>query len=167
MEIGGRYFIAGVAALGTAVMCATVPVQADESPFASIYTTETLPEGETEVEQWATWTSSKPDERFDEVVGRTAFEYGVTSRFQLALYANYARTKIVPYGPGAPDGPADTTRFNGFSAEAIYHLLDPTPMPSALPSISSRPLERESALRRRSCYSRRTSWTIAWSSQPT
>ena len=124
MRVGRRYS-AGLAALSAAVTGATAPVQADESPFASIYTTEALPQGETEVEQWATWATSKPDERFDEIVGRTAVEYGLTSRFQLALYANYARTKILPYRPGAPDGPADTTRFKGFSAEAIYQLLDP------------------------------------------
>jgi hypothetical protein len=106
-------------------MSGVAPAWADETPFASIYTTETESEGEAEVEQWVTWARNKPDERFDEVVGRTEVEYGVTNRLQLALYANYSRTKIVPRGPGAPDGPVDTTRFNGFSAEAIYQLLDP------------------------------------------
>jgi len=99
--------------------------KADESPFASIYTTELLPQNGKEIEQWATWATSKPDEDFDEVKGRTEFEYGITNRFQLALYANYSWTRVVPTGPGAPDSPVDTTRFNGFSAEAIYQVLNP------------------------------------------
>jgi hypothetical protein len=119
----------GIAALSAAAFGATVPARADESPFASIYTTETLPAQAKEVEQWVTWATSKPDERFDQIEGRTEFEYGLTDRFLLSVYANYARTWIVPRGPGAPDGTADTTRFTGFSAEAIYQLLDPYTQP--------------------------------------
>src|SRR6185436_16524040 len=107
------------------LMAGASPALADESPFASVYTTELLPQGASEAEQWVTWKTSKPDERFDEVAGRTEIEYGITSKFQLALYANYSLTKIVPKGPGAVDGATDTTRFNGFSAEAIYQVLNP------------------------------------------
>jgi len=120
MRVGADYFAA--VALSAAVIAVVSPARADESPFASIYTTEILPQSAGEVEQWATWASSKPDEQFDELVGRTEVEYGITNKFQLALYANYSWTKIVPKGPGAPDGPVDTTRFNGFSAEAIYQM---------------------------------------------
>src|SRR6266446_5829867 len=91
-----RRFTVGAAALSAAIIGIITPTRADDSPFASIYTTEALPQGEIEVEQWVGWASSKPGEQFDRVVGRTEVEYGVTSRFQLALYANYARTKIVP-----------------------------------------------------------------------
>jgi len=108
------------------------PALADDSPFASIYTTELLPEGGREAEQWVTWSTSKPDERFDVVRGRTEVEYGVTSRFQLALYANYQWTGIRPSGPGARDGITDTTRFTGFSAEAIYQVLNPFTDPLGL-----------------------------------
>jgi len=108
-----------------AVLGAGNAARADESPFGSVYTTELLPQGGSEAEQWVTWATSKPDERFDEVEGRTEIEYGITNRFQLALYANYSWTKIVPKGPGAVDGFEDTTRFNGFSAEAIYQVLNP------------------------------------------
>src|SRR5258705_1822135 len=123
MRVGADYFAA--VALSAAVIGVVCPPRADESPFASIYTTEILPRGASEVEQWATWANSKPDERFDEVAGRTEVEYGVTGRFQLAIYANYSWTRIQPNGPGAPDGAVDTTRFNGFSAEAIYQVLNP------------------------------------------
>jgi hypothetical protein len=89
------------AALGAALIGGIAPARADETPFASIYTTETEPQGEAEVEQWVTWARGKPDERFDEIVGRTEVEYGITNRLQLALYANYSWTKIVPKGAGA------------------------------------------------------------------
>ncbi|HMI96285.1 MAG TPA: DUF6662 family protein [Micropepsaceae bacterium] len=125
MKLVVEHFTMGMAVLGAAIIGAATPARADESPFASIYTAEILPQGGMEIEQWATWASSKPDEQFDEVAGRTEVEYGITNRFQLALYANYSWTKIVPKGPGAPDGPVDTTRFNGFSAEAIYQVLNP------------------------------------------
>jgi len=107
------------------ILGAAAPAHADEPPFGSVYTTELLPEGGSEAEQWVTWATSKPDEQFDEVEGRTEVEYGITNRFQLALYANYQWTKIVPKGPGALDGATDTTRFTGFSGEAIYQVLNP------------------------------------------
>jgi hypothetical protein len=125
MRLGLEYFTVGFVALSAAITGSVSTARADETPFASIYTTETVPKGSSEVEQWATWANSKPDERFDDVAGRTEVEYGVTNRLRLSLYANYSWTKIVPNGPGAPDGPVDTTRFNGFSAEAVYQLLDP------------------------------------------
>lgn len=116
---------AGALAGVFAVLAAGSPARADESPFASIYTTELLPQGGAEAEQWLTWATSKPDERFDAVEGRTEVEYGITNRLQLSLYANYEWSKIVPKGPGAVDEPTDTTRFSGFSAEAIYQVLNP------------------------------------------
>ena len=125
MKVGLEYFTVGLAALSSAIVGAVTPARADETPFGSTYTTETETQGEAEVEQWVTWANSKSDERFDEVVGRTEVEYGITNRLQLALYANYSWTRNVPRGLGAPDGPVDTTRFNGFSAEAICQLLDP------------------------------------------
>src|SRR5262249_27605363 len=117
-------FLGGVAGI-LAVFATGGAARADESPFSSIYTTELLPQSGSEAEQWLTWATSKPDERFDEVEGRTEVEYGITNRLQLSLYANYEWTKIVPKGPGALDDPTDTTRFTGFSGEAIYQVLNP------------------------------------------
>jgi hypothetical protein len=114
------------------MLTAGTPTRADESPFASIYTTELLPQNGKEVEQWVTWATGKPDEDFDEVEGRTEVEYGISNRFQLALYANYFWNRVVPTGPGAPDSHVDTTRFNGFSAEAIYQVLNPFTDPFGL-----------------------------------
>jgi hypothetical protein len=127
-----KQFCVGAAVAACAMTLSGGAARADESPFASIYTTELLPQGGKEIEQWATWATSKPDEDFDEIEGRTEVEYGISNNFQLALYANYSWTKIVPKGPGAPDSAEDTTRFNGFSAEALYQVLNPFTDPFGL-----------------------------------
>jgi hypothetical protein len=134
MGLGLEYFTVGLAALSVAIMGPVAAARADETPFASIPTTETVPQGSFEVEQRATWASSKPDERFDDVVGRTDAEYGVTNKLWLSLYANYSWTKIVPNGPGAPDGPVDTTRFSRLPRKPSISCSIPTQTPSVLPS---------------------------------
>ena len=101
------------------------PARADESPFAYTYLTEVLPQGGMEIEQWLTWKHKKPQEKFDQLQGRTEFEYGFTNRFQGAIYLNYEHTKIEPDGPGAPNEAEDTTKFTGFNAEFIYQVLNP------------------------------------------
>lgn len=110
-------------ALTAAILAAagTSPALADESPFGTLYTTDTLPAGAAEVEQWATWKSGKPHESYSRLEGRTEYEYGVTSDFQLAGYANYKWTYQRPAG-----GPSDSeAEFTSVSAEAIYRLWDP------------------------------------------
>jgi hypothetical protein len=113
--------------------------RAEESQFGYVYTTDLLPKGAKEVEQWMTWRHQKIAGTYDEVEGRTEFEYGLTDRLQVALYANYAWTRAYhngPFGATTPPeqfadetaGPADhfrATRLIGLSGEAIYRLLSP------------------------------------------
>jgi hypothetical protein len=120
--------LCALSALG-ALLVASHPASADESPFASIYTTEPLPKGAMEVEQWVTWKHKKAQEQFDQVEARTEIEYGISNRFLASLYANYEHTKIEPEGPGAPDGAFDATKFTRFNAEFIYQVLDPYTKP--------------------------------------
>lgn len=103
---------------------AGVPAQADESPFAAIYTTETLPAGGKEIEQWLTWENGRPYESWDHLAGRTEFEYGVTNAFQVSLYANYDWTRVQPHNALAGDDATDGTKFTSVSGEAIYRLAD-------------------------------------------
>ena len=74
----------------------------------------------------------RSQERYYRLQGRTELEYGVSDRFQVALYASYSRTKIVPNGPGAPGSPENSFLFDGISGEAIYQVLNPYTAPVGL-----------------------------------
>jgi len=113
--------------------------RADEPLFGFTYTTDLLPKGKFEVEQWSTTRFTKATGHFWQQENRTEFEYGVNDRFQFSLYGNYFSTAAYhngPFGatmPGEPfsydvPGPDDhygRTRFIGVSGEAIYRLLSP------------------------------------------
>ncbi|WP_230677086.1 glutathione S-transferase C-terminal domain-containing protein [Ralstonia solanacearum] len=112
---------------------------AEESQFAYVYTTDLLPKGAKEIEQWMTWRHQKIGGYYDQVEGRTEVEYGLTDRLQVALYGNYAWARAYHNGPyGAttppeqfadkdvdPDARWSDKRFVGVSAEAIYRVLSP------------------------------------------
>ena len=107
------------------VVAMAAPAWADESPFGSIYLTDTQPKGGFEFEQWVTWKGQKPDESFRAFEGRSEIEYGITDHWMVSLYANYSTTRVTPHGSGAPDGEIDDTKFDGFSAETIWQVADP------------------------------------------
>ncbi len=112
---------------------------AEESMFGYVYTTDLLPKGASEWEQWATWRHQQIGGKYDVLVGRTEYEYGLTDRLQVAMYANYTWGRAYhngPYGatttsealsynqPG-PDEHYTGRRFIGVSGEAIYRFLSP------------------------------------------
>jgi hypothetical protein len=105
---------------------------ADETPFASVYTTDVLPSGAKEIEQWLTWENSRPFETYNRLEGRTEFEYGFTDNFQGSLYLNYDWIKNTPNTPAADTGFKDDTHFTGVSGELIYRLADPYTHPVGL-----------------------------------
>lgn len=79
--------------------------------FTYVYEAKVAEKGEIEVENWVTWKSGPDGENgFD---FRHELEYGVTDRFQLALYV--ADWKIA-------DG---TAYYENTALEAIYQLTDP------------------------------------------
>jgi hypothetical protein len=112
---------------------------AEESMFAYVYTTDLLPQGAKEVEQWMTWRHQKIAGTYDQIEGRTEIEYGLTDRLQVALYLNYNWTQAYRNGPfGAttppeqfadfypgPDDHFNKARLVGVSGEAIYRILSP------------------------------------------
>jgi hypothetical protein len=138
----------GLVALVAVVAGASVqtPAPAEESQFGFTYTTDLLPKGATEIEQWATWRFTKYAGTYDELQNRTELEYGVTDRLQVALYANYDWTHAYHNGPFAqttppeqfanyfpgPDEHFQRTAFESFSAEAIYRVLSPYTDPVGL-----------------------------------
>lgn len=126
--------------LAIAFVLMATPARADEPLFGFTYTTDVLPRGKFEVEQWSTTRFTKyPTGKFWLQENRTEFEYGVSDKLQFSLYANYNSTAAYhngPYGvttppesfsyydPG-PDEHFSATRFVGVSGEAIYRLWSP------------------------------------------
>ncbi len=112
---------------------------AEESMFAYVYTTDLLPQGGKEIEQWMTWRHQKIGGYYDQIENRTEFEYGLADNLQVGLYLNYNWTQAYHNGPfGAttppeqfsdfnvgPDDRFNKMRFVGVSGEVIYRLLSP------------------------------------------
>ena len=107
--------------------------------FAYVYTTDLLPQGGKEIEQWMTWRHQKIAGTYDQIENRTEFEYGLASNLQVGLYLNYNWTQAFHNGPfGAttppeqfsdfnpgPDDFFNAKRFVGVSGELIYRVLSP------------------------------------------
>ncbi len=95
-------------------------VRAGGRRFTYTYEAPTMPKGTWEYEQWVTWKTNKEStpgyDRFD---FRHEFEYGVTDRFQLALYVADWR-----YDQHKHKGD-----FRDVALEAIYNLTNPVTDP--------------------------------------
>jgi len=116
-----------------------VKAQAGESAFGFLVTTDLLPKGGEEIEQWLTWRRQKAGGQFDLIQGRTAFEYGVTDDFQAAFYLNYTWSRAYHNGVDGATAPPEnfadkivgpnshwhSGRFVGVSLEGIYRILSP------------------------------------------
>ncbi len=75
------------------LLVATPAAHAGEAIFTHTYLAETLPAGAKEVEQWVTYREGKSQGVYRLWQTRTEFEYGLTDRWTVALYANaYAVT---------------------------------------------------------------------------
>jgi hypothetical protein len=123
-----------------------VSARSEESQFAYVYTTDLLPKGAMELEQTLTWRHQKSQGEFDDWQGTTAFEYGVTDYFQMALYGNYDKAsayhndvdgKTVAPERFAdlqvdPDERLDALKWVGVSLEGILRLLSPYTDPFGL-----------------------------------
>jgi hypothetical protein len=133
-----------IAALGVlAALGLTGTARAGEPLFGYVYTTDLLPQGKSEIEQWGTWRHQKAHGDFDLLEGRTAYEYGVTDAFQLAGYVNYsyahAYHDAVDGSTVPPEAFADYTvgadqhftakRYVGVSVEGIWRLASPYTSP--------------------------------------
>ena len=118
---------------------------AGESPFGYVYTTDTHPKGEAEIEQWATFSKGKMQGDYKLGQYRTELEYGVTDRFQVSLYLNtYSVNASRDNSAGETGGPYIPEKSNkenryrrglsvdGWSAEFIYRLLSPYKDPLGL-----------------------------------
>ncbi|MGB9152911.1 MAG: hypothetical protein WCD70_07470 [Alphaproteobacteria bacterium] len=134
-----RYLFNTAVILALSVCILPSNVRAEESQFDYVYTTDMLPEGQKEIIQWATDSSGQAKGNFDLLQGRTGFEYGVSDRFQAAVYANYAYATATGNGPtGATDVPSaiagatagsdgtlNAAHYVGTTLEGLYRILSP------------------------------------------
>ena len=123
----------------SAAALAALPAFADEPLFGFVYTTDLLPKGKKEIEQWVTLRSGKAGGTFRQWEERTEFSYGVSDRFQLSLYGNWAQMRANRNGVDGATVPSETfadlqpdpdaylkaRRFIGTSVEGIYRIWSP------------------------------------------
>jgi hypothetical protein len=118
-------------------LAATTPAHASEPLFGYVYTTDTLPQGHLELEQWITDRDGQAFGHFHHVDMSTEVEYGITDNFQLAAYVNYmyaneAYNSVRGLTEGIempwdhdPGMPYSAFRADGLSFEALYRVLSP------------------------------------------
>lgn len=111
------------ALLGLAASC--WQAQASDRLFANLYDTSTAPKGAWELENQITWKTRRLSAEEDAHRGRAnefdfrhEFEYGVSSRFQVALYV--ADWSIVD-----DHEHRRSARYESSALELIYRLTDP------------------------------------------
>jgi hypothetical protein len=100
---------------------AALPASATERRFAFTYETTTTPKGGLEFENQITWKHiGVPGDRHTELFQfRHELEYGVTDRFQLALYAfNWQYNRR--------DAEGHRARWQHSGLEMIYRMTEPT-----------------------------------------
>ena len=105
---------------GLAALAAT-SAHADEQYFGYVYSAEVLGKGQTEAELWATDRRGKAEGHFDAQDYRVELEHGVTNRFSIAGYANFAGHHI----RNADERIERDFTLRGLSAEFKYQLLSP------------------------------------------
>ncbi|MEW6746024.1 MAG: hypothetical protein AB1486_25065 [Planctomycetota bacterium] len=109
-------------ALGVLVTCAVASAnaRADQRNFVFTYEATTMPPGQFEYEQWATWKTHKEvDSAFDRLEFRHEIEAGLTDDFQLAIY--FADWRYQDGRSVVDDG----AEVRDSAIEAIYALSDP------------------------------------------
>ncbi len=101
---------------------------ADETLFATLYTAQLRPAGETELGQTALFRAGRPHESYAGLESRSEVEYGAAPDLQLAGYLNYAwqreRLGTAPVRTGFD--------FSNASLEAIWQLANPATRPFGL-----------------------------------
>ena len=103
---------------------------ANPRPLPFTYTAQTLPEGEVELEQYVDMTPVKaleiPSGEVAPILAtalQTEFEYGITDKLELGLYASFAPK------PGSFAGVPDLLWKNGLKQRLRYRLADPGEWP--------------------------------------
>jgi len=116
-----------LSALSLTALCLLRSAHADETPFAYTYTTESLPKGHWEYEQWNTIRAGKASGGYTSFDLDQEIEHGFTDNFQASFYlhSSFLHTHNTP----DPDDTSTTLEnqnafdINGVSVELKYRLL--------------------------------------------
>ena len=161
-----RRILAGGGAITLLMGSAAIaPAAADEPLFGFIYTTDLLPKGKWEAEQWVTLREGRSQGDFTLLQTRSEISYGVTNNFQLSGYLNFAYANTYRNTPSGDTAPPEVfgdylvnsnsrfsqVRFESVSIEALYRILSPYTDPFGFaiylePSIGPRTVELETRL---------------------
>lgn len=129
-----------IAGIAVSVCVMATSAHADEPLFGYTFSTDLLPKGQWEAEQWLTWRGGKGVGTFNAVEASSEIQYGWTDAVQIAAYVNYgwleAHDNNVRTGttflPGAfastaiaPHDRFRGSKFTGISGEIIYRFLSP------------------------------------------
>lgn len=129
---------------GSAFIATASPAKADEPLFGYVYTTDVLPKGKYEIEQWVTLREGQAQGTFHDLKLRSEVEYGLTNNLQVSGYLNYSyidadrnSTRGLTEGLDIPPGhdparPYRKARFDGVSAEFIWRVMSPYKKPFGL-----------------------------------
>jgi hypothetical protein len=123
--------------IGLSSLILSMPAWASDSPFGYVYTTDTHPQGQWEIEQSVTQLHGKSQGEYDAYRMRTELEYGITNDLQGGLYLNYNTVtadrnnvdgttggRFVP-ASADPQARYSSTFFDSVSGEVIYRLVSP------------------------------------------
>lgn len=118
--------ITTILSLFLAALCAQSAL-AGSRRFTYVYEVTTSPPGDIEFENWVTWKTHKPDDHaFDQVEFRHELEFGITDKFQMAVYVADWN-----YHHGMSAGESGFT-LNGSAIELIYNFTNPVSDPIGL-----------------------------------
>jgi hypothetical protein len=98
--------------------------QASGPDFGYVYTTATEEPGETELTLWATDRRGKGEGHYDAQDYRFEIERGITDRFQMSGYFNFASHHVRGLG-GEFERVHRDFAFQGIETELKYRVLDP------------------------------------------
>jgi hypothetical protein len=125
------------AILFLAALVASSAARADEPLFGYVYTTDLLPKGKLEFEQWITAQYKQSQGHYLGLPMRSELEYGLTDNLQVSGYLNYSHVSANNNAVGGgtsglhipedhdPNQPYSNTHFDSFSTELIYRVLSP------------------------------------------
>lgn len=142
--VRGSSLLTSIVFTSALVGTGSTPARAGEATFAYVYTTDTLPKGKAEIEQWVTDRDGQAHGYYHGVNGRTELEYGVTDNFQLSLYTNYAYiaahnnsvdhlTEGLDIAPDhSPLRRQHSVHWDGVSAEFLWRVSSPYTHPIGL-----------------------------------